>query len=100
MSKCVRILETLNLTTKNGKLIIPEISGSSKNANISTISKYAREGGRQGSGLYLNKPDLEQNVIYAKDEKGNFIVGPSKGDYGTVTNKGRYDNRATSKNWF
>ena len=99
MSKLLNF-RNIEFTTKNGKLIIPEISGSSKNANISTISKYAREGGRQGSGLYLNKPDLEQNVIYAKDEKGNFIVGPSKGDYGTVTNKGRYDNRATSKNWF
>ncbi len=99
MSKLLNF-RNIEFTTKNGKLIIPEISGSSKNANISTISKYAREGGRQGSGLYLNMQDLEQNVIYAKDQKGNFIVGPSKGDYGTVTNKGRYDNRATSKNWF
>ena len=99
MSKLLNF-RNIEFTNKNGKLIIPEISGSSKNADLSTISKYAREGGRQGSGLYLNMQDLEQNVIYAKDEKGNFIVGPSKGDYGTVTNKGRYDNRATSKNWF
>ena len=99
MSKLLNF-RNIEFTNKNGKLIIPEISGSSKNTELSTISKYAREGGRQGSGLYLNDADLKQNVIYAKDEKGNFIVKPSKGDYGTVTNKGRYDNRATSKNWF
>ena len=102
LDQMIDVLEFRNIEfeIEKGKLIIPSTTGSSINTKLSTINKYINKGVKKGTGLYLNVQDLFDNVIDAKDADGNYIVKSSEGDYGTVTKKGKYDSRVTTKNWY
>ena len=87
----------IEFNNKKGDLIIPEIKDKDgKIVTLSRINGFIKNGGRQGSGLFLNRPDLEQNVLNVRGKDGELLVKDSKGE---IIEK-NYDGRVIKKDWY
>ena len=64
-----------------------DVSGTPRSLEL-TDSNVTGVASTPRTGLFKNIDDLYNNVINAKDANGNLLVGPSKGDFGIVSNKG------------
>jgi hypothetical protein len=76
-----------------------DVSGTPKSLEL-TESDVTGLASTPRTGLFKNIDDLYNNVINAKDANGNLLVGPSKGNFGVVSNKGNMDSRIFKKNWY